>query len=164
MLSSNQLLLQFRANLRVIERETANYLKNETACCGVSLSQCHILMELDAQGEMSLKQLAANLEADPSTLSRVIDGMVNSGLILRAANPDDRRAVILKLSEQGQRTAATINEQSNRFYQRLFELLPTEKHAQMVESITLLGGALSALRRNQPFDQQTCCAYQTEEQ
>ena len=157
MSSSNLLLSQFRANLRVIERETANYLKNETACCGVSLSQCHILMELDTQGEMSLKQLAGNLQADASTLSRVIDGMVNTGLILREANPDDRRAVILKLSEQGQRTAVTINEQSNRFYQRLFELLPTEKHASLVECIALLGGALTALRRNQPFDQQTCC-------
>lgn len=154
---SNPLLSQFRANLRVIERETANYLKNETACCGVSLSQCHILMELDTQGEMSLKQLAANLESDPSTLSRVIDGMVNTGLILRAANPDDRRAVILKLSEQGQRTAATINAQSNRFYQRVFDVLPAEKHESLVESIALLGGALTSLRRNQPFDQHTCC-------
>ena len=154
---SNPLLSQFRANLRVIERETANYLKNETACCGVSLSQCHILMELDMQGEMSLKQLAANLESDPSTLSRVIDGMVSTGLILRAANPDDRRAVILKLSEQGQRTAATINAQSNRFYQRVFDLLPAEKHESLVESIALLGGALTALRRNQPFDQHACC-------
>ncbi len=159
MSSSNLLLSQFRVNLRVIERETANYLKNETACCGVSLSQCHILMELDTQGEMSLKQLASNLESDASTLSRVIDGMVNAGLILRAANPDDRRAVILTLSEQGQRTAATINTQSNLFYQRLFELLPAEKHQSLVESIALLGGALTALRRNQPFDQHTCCTY-----
>lgn len=150
-------LTQFRDNLRVLEREIARYLKDQTTCCGVTFSQCHIILELELRGDISIKQLAARLELDSSTLSRVIDGMVTSGLIERKMNPDDRRAVILTLTAKGQQIATTINRQCNAFYQQVFQQLPIEKHDIVIESIALLGTAIKSLRQGELPASQTCC-------
>lgn len=154
---SRSTLTVFRNNLRVLEREIAKYLKNETACCGVTFSQCHIIMELELQGQMSIKQLAAILELDTSTLSRVVDGMVNLGLVERSVNPDDRRAVIIRLAESGQRIAETINQQCNAHYQQMFASLPEGKHEQVIESIALLSTALKDARQQASPNGMTCC-------
>lgn len=154
---SRSTLTEFRNNLRTLEREVANYLKNETACCGVTFAQCHIIMELDTQRELSIKQLAANLELDNSTLSRVVDGMVNAGLIERTVNPDDRRAVILRLTDKGHTVAETINNQSNLFYQQMFLYIPAEKHPLVIESIALLSQALKTVRQGTASDEQRGC-------
>jgi DNA-binding MarR family transcriptional regulator len=160
---STKVITEFRNNLRVLEREIARYLKNETDCCGVTFSQCHIILELEQQGAVSMKQLAALLELDNSTLSRVIDGMVNTGLITRQTNPDDRRAVILTLTEKGQGVAETINCQCNTFYQDVFQSLVPEKHAQVIESIALLSKALKISRQKEPLANQTTCRCQPPE-
>jgi DNA-binding MarR family transcriptional regulator len=149
-------IIEFRNNIRILEREIEKYLKTETACCGVTFSQCHILLELELRGECSITQLAAILELDNSTLSRVIDGMVNAGLIERQVNPQDRRAAIVRLTEQGQTVANTINHQCNGFYQRVFQHLPQEKHTLVIEIIAMLSTALQEVRQSDVSEGQAC--------
>ena len=150
-------LIQFRDNLRGLEEEVAKYFKQETTCCGVTFPQCHIISALDAHGETSIKQLAAIMELNTSTLSRVIDGMVNVGLVERQVDPTDRRAVILRLTEKGKRIAATINQQFTILCQQVFQYLPKEKHAMLIESLALLSTAIKAVRQQDPSGSQMGC-------
>ncbi|HEY3416310.1 MAG TPA: hypothetical protein VGM23_05440, partial [Armatimonadota bacterium] len=53
----------FRRQLRALERELVRQLEADTSCCGVTLAQCHALLEL-ATAELSLSGLAAALDLD----------------------------------------------------------------------------------------------------
>ena len=150
-------LIQFRDNLRGLEAEVTKYFKYETGCCGVTFSQCHIISALDAHGETSIKQLAAIMEQNTSTLSRVIDGMVNAGLVERQVDPADRRAVILRLTEKGQGIAETIKQQFTILCQQVFHYLPEEKHTMLIESLALLSTALKAIRQQDPAGSEIPC-------
>jgi len=150
-------IIQFRDNLRGLEEEVARYFKHETACCGVTFSQCHIISALDVHGETSIKQLAAIMEQNTSTLSRVIDGMVNAGLVERQIDPADRRAVILRLTEKGKGIAETINQQFTILCQQVFHYLPKEKHAMLIESLALLSTAIKAVRHQDPAGSEIPC-------
>ncbi|BBH65207.1 hypothetical protein ACTI_18920 [Actinoplanes sp. OR16] len=49
-----------------------------------------------------MKDLAAEHALDPSTISRTIAALVRDGLVARAADPDDGRASMLRLTDRGQ--------------------------------------------------------------
>ena len=44
----------FRNAIRTFEREMASQLEAESLCCGVTLSQCHTLIEIDQNTGIAL--------------------------------------------------------------------------------------------------------------
>jgi len=59
----------FLEKLRQLEREIGWQLESDTECCGVTLTQCHIILEIGKTGESSVVDLATVLGLDTSTLS-----------------------------------------------------------------------------------------------
>jgi hypothetical protein len=53
----------FRERLRLLERETIRPFDGEAACCGLTLSQCHTLLEVGTRGEVSLWSTAGSADA-----------------------------------------------------------------------------------------------------
>lgn len=138
----------FLEKLGQLEREIGLQLKNEIECCGVSLAQCHALLEIGKAGETSVVDLAAALGLDNSTLSRQINGMVNVGLVNRVLNPKDRRYVSITLTGQGQKVYQSIEERCSKHYTRVFEFIPREKQQQVLESFNLLVDAIIMARKD----------------
>ncbi|HBL24931.1 MAG TPA: MarR family transcriptional regulator [Deltaproteobacteria bacterium] len=133
----------FRETLRHLERQVGLQLKDDTECCGVTLAQCHIIVEIGNAGETSVIDLATILGLDTSTLSRHINGMVKVGLVNRILNPKDRRYVSITLTEQGQKIYQSIEDICNSKYARVFEFIPREKHKQVLECFNLLVHAIT---------------------
>ncbi|HUU38008.1 MAG TPA: MarR family transcriptional regulator [Candidatus Desulfaltia sp.] len=124
-----------REKLRQLERETSSHFKPETGCCGLTLTQCHALLEVGYKGEISLVELAASIGLDASTLSRTIQGLVMLGLVNRLTNEKDRRCVAISLTEQGSRVFTEIEATFNDYFGRVLELVPVEKRETMIDSI-----------------------------
>ncbi len=64
-------------------------------------SQLFLLVRLAQHGPRRASDLAEQLCADPSTVSRQVASLVKAGLIERRADPDDGRASILAATELG---------------------------------------------------------------
>jgi DNA-binding MarR family transcriptional regulator len=138
---------RFRDRMRLLEREIAKAFLETTTCCGVTLSQCHTLLELERRKQTSLKTLTRDLDLDKSTLSRVIDGLVNIGLVSREINPEDRRFMNVALTPNGRQAADNLNRFSDTYYSEIFEHIPADKHEQITESFVLLAEAMRAVRK-----------------
>jgi len=136
----------FRRTVRRIEAEAEHQLKYGEACCGVSLAQCHVLMELGASGPLSIKQLSGLLRLDKSTLSRTVEGMVRGGTAKRTARPDDRRFAVVKLTPAGKRQFERVNEACNLLYRQVFRHIPEERHTHVMECLALFADAVEAAR------------------
>ncbi len=142
----------FREKVRQMERELGWSQKADVQCCGVTVAQCHALLEIGCRNEVSIVELAGVLGIDTSTLSRTIDAMVKSGLVNRLLNPQDRRYVSLTLTDQGKAVFHTIEDSFNTYVTRVFGFIPQELHAQVMESLVLLTSALEQCGRTYP-----CC-------
>src|SRR5512136_774154 len=94
-------LRTLRKSLRVLEREVELSMASDTGCCGVTLAQCHLLLEVEARGGTGVTELAEILDLDKSTLSRTVDGLCHAGLLSRETDPGNRRCHILSLTEKG---------------------------------------------------------------
>ncbi len=142
----------FRKRLRVIEREIINQLKNETTCCGVSLAQCHAILEIGDVESTTISDLAQILRLDKSTLSRTIDGLVKADQVERVINPADRRYMLVTLTEAGKEVYRSINDMCDSFYAQLLEQIPEEKHDHVMEGVSLLVDAFVQSKQEDTFE------------
>ncbi len=145
----------FRANLRVLEREVELSMTSEAGCCGVSFAQCHLLLEVDRLERTSVTGLASAFELDKSTLSRTVDAACRAGLLERTVDPGNRRQQVVQLTDRGRQTAESIHRLCDASYERLFDFIPSDKRSMVVESVALLAQAMRMKRRHPDA---ACCA------
>jgi DNA-binding MarR family transcriptional regulator len=138
---------QFRAKLREIERAVWQQTKSEALCCGVTMPQCHAILEIGNAGELNLKELAARLGLDNSTLSRTVESLVQDGLADRTASKEDRRATVIRLNKKGRVALDRINSTWNRICRDMFLGIPREKHEQLIESVSIVADLLTGCCR-----------------
>ena len=105
---------KLREIIRKFEREM--FFQNNLSCCsGVTLAQCHTLLEIENKGVISVTELANCMSLDKSTVSRTIDSLVNKGLINREIPSDNRRMAQISLTEEGQQTCDDINSRNDQY-------------------------------------------------
>ena len=128
----------FRRLARRFHRQTGGLLPDRPCCGGITVPQCHVLLELDEMGGATLQALSDALCLDKSTASRTVHALVARGLVKRAANEEDRRCLALTLSPAGVRAAAAIDALGDGNARRVFDAIPRERHAAVVECLRLL--------------------------
>jgi DNA-binding MarR family transcriptional regulator len=149
----------FRSHLREIERQVARNLKDQTTCCGVTMAQCHLLLEMEELENPNIAELAQRMRLDASTLSRTVDGLVKAGLLTRSEDPDNRRRTQLALTGKGRQTYDIINHGCDEFYARMLARIPAKNHASFMQAVAALA---AMLREEIPFA--GCHAENTQEE
>ncbi|MGB6649417.1 MAG: MarR family winged helix-turn-helix transcriptional regulator [Bacteroidota bacterium] len=146
----------FRTLLRRFERVLNRQLEDKNCCCGLTIAQCHPLLEIGRTGETTTVELSRALDIDKSTLSRTIDGLVNAGLVARNPHSNDRRYTVLTLTGEGRRTCGTINHQNDLYFARVFEQIPETDHESVMRYFGLLVEAMGRLEERKG-DVERCC-------
>ena len=71
----------------------------------VTVAQLRVLLVLHTEGPSRMGSIASAIGVALSTATGIVDHLVRKGLVLRDADPQDRRLVICKLSPEGQELA-----------------------------------------------------------
>ncbi|MBC8061838.1 MAG: MarR family transcriptional regulator [Clostridiaceae bacterium] len=127
-----------REIVRILIRNLGLLEKTEACCCGVTLSQCHAIVEVGRVKEISLNSLAELLNLDKSTMSRTIDNLVNQNIVLREVYTENRRSIRIKLTEKGDEIFRTIEKSMEDYYEAVISLVPSDKKEQVLESLQIL--------------------------
>jgi len=73
------------------------------SAAGLSPVSAWALVQLDPEQPISQKELAARLRCNPSTVVDPTDRLEDSGLVVRHANPADRRINVLVVTPKGKK-------------------------------------------------------------
>ena len=136
---------------RVLAKNINLFNKFNASCCGLSISQCHVVLEIGLAEDISLNELAGLLNLDSSTMSRTINNLVEQGLVQRDVDLSDRRYVKIRLTKKGAEFFKSIEENINLYYEGVLKSIPVQKRNQVIESLGLL---LDALKENK------CCQWE----
>ena len=147
---------EFRRGLRQLERFVMSNVKDNSGCCGVTPSQCHILLKVEEEGEISLSRLKEYVGLDKSTLSRTVDGLVQLGLLERREAEKDRRFTSIKLTDRGTRFMERLNGECDAYYQPIYEALPEELRARILDDFKALSDAFLSASNNPR--ERSCCS------
>ena len=122
-------------------------LRPDTTPCGqpMSITEAHALGELHAEGALTQQQLADALRLQKSTVSRLIDQLVDAGLVTRAPNPKDRRSHLIGLTSSGTARARRLETARRDLFERLLaEVLPEERQ-RIIDGVARLERAADGL-------------------
>lgn len=133
---------ELRELVRVLVRRLGILEKSDFSCCGISLAQCHAVVEIGRRGKINLNDLAELLGVDKSTMSRTINNLVESGLAARDLDGGDRRYVVIQLTEAGERFFENTETGMEKYFQAVLSRIPEEKRGQILESLALLTAAI----------------------
>jgi len=90
-----QLIGRVEKKLEQIHRETIK----ETNLTTPQYVVLTLLWERDGR---TFKELAAGVHCTPATMTGIVDTLEKKGLVVRVPNPDDRRSLLVKLTDDGE--------------------------------------------------------------
>ena len=133
---------QFRTTLRKLERDVAIRQKRDDRTGGLSVVQCHTVINLGEIGETTIGQMAKRMGVDKSTLSRTMDRLVAKKLVDRIPLPTDRRYLLVKLTEIGRQVCDQLNRVNNDYIKRVFSRIPESDHPQVMKYFSVFVTAM----------------------
>jgi DNA-binding MarR family transcriptional regulator len=143
--TDNQFINKFREVLRKFEREIF-VQTNECCCNGVTLAQCHALLEIDNKNKISVTELSKTLGLDKSTVSRTVDGLVHVGLVDRTIPEENRRTSTLQLTRNGKDTCCSINANNDKYIGETLSVLSDSEKKQLLNLFEKITGQMSRIR------------------
>jgi len=107
----------------------------------VTLPQFRMLVVLATGGETNLVTLADRLAVNPSTAMRMVDRLVAAGLVDRRANPDNRRAIVLRLTEAGRKIVDDVTARRRAEIATVVARMPPRHRTGMVAALSAFTAA-----------------------
>ena len=102
----------------------------------LTLPQFRMLVVLDSRGTMKLSFLAELLDVNPSTVTRMVDRLVATGMIARQANPATRREVVAELTDEGRRVVRSVTRRRRAAIGRIVAKMPERERRGLVEALS----------------------------
>lgn len=142
--TDNEIIKKFREILRRFEREI--FVQSSDCCSGVTLAQCHTLMEIESKNKESVTELSKTLGLDKSTISRTIDGLVNIGFVDRSIPSENRRMSTLSLTEAGKNICSSINFNNDKYYNEVLAVLTKSEQEEILRLFEKITNEMIRLR------------------
>jgi DNA-binding MarR family transcriptional regulator len=101
----------------------------------LSVARYRSLVNISRLGDCSMKELAVMTGIDRSTLTRVIDQLIEHGLVARAEDAADRRRVLLSITEAGRAKLAGAEAVVQEIGRKSLENIPEDTQRAMVEGL-----------------------------
>jgi DNA-binding MarR family transcriptional regulator len=104
----------------------------------ITPAQLRALRTLGRHETMRLSELSDRLEIAPRTATEVVDALQARGLVRRRADPADRRAILVEVTERGADTLAEIRAARGTEAGRIFGRLGPGDRAELARILSQL--------------------------
>lgn len=115
----------------------------EVSCCGLTVTQAVTLSTLHRDGPLRMGSLGQRLGVSPSTLTRNLDRLFSSGLLVREPDEEDARAARVRLTASGNAVTRKLEDQELNFSRSILMRIPEGQRADVLSSLSVL---LTAIR------------------
>jgi DNA-binding MarR family transcriptional regulator len=96
---------------------------------GLTQPDLHAVEQLEALGPVTPGELQHRMGLTSGAVTAAVDRLERAGLVTRRANPDDRRSVLVSLSEKADRLASAELGAYHEGVQRALERVPPQHRA-----------------------------------
>lgn len=138
MISSPQLIQSIRQFLDIAMHRSMRERAHFAKATGLSMPQFGILMQLHYRGNCGVSDIGDHFDITNAAASQLVDKLVQSRLIQREEDPQDRRAKLLNLTDKGRKLIQQGIEERYRWVNQLAEKLTAEESTKVAEALTIL--------------------------
>ena len=131
--------------------ETAHALRRafdrRAAALGVTRAQWKVLFRLTRTPGLRQVELADMLDVEPITLSRIVDRLEDAGHVERVADPADRRAWRLQVTEKAKPLVTRLRALGSELVEEAFEGIDREEIERAREVLARVRENVAAVQR-----------------
>ena len=113
----------------------------------IGIPQYAVLGHFERDGPGCITDVTGNAFASKQTLSQLIDGLVESGLLSRSEDPSDRRKVEVSITAKGRDALSRFEAVQMGLLHSLMEDIPDDDLRKLAEGLSALNRSLRAARR-----------------
>ncbi len=115
---------------------------------GFTTSQAYVLTQLSQTPELTMNELSDKLNAQTSTMTRIVDNLVRDGYVSRSRDESDRRTVMVSLTDKGAVTADKLEKDIKEYYRKIVAFLPEGQVEEVLRATKLLVEAFDQANPN----------------
>ena len=108
-----------------------------------SLAEARLIFEINKAAHIQASQLMEILHIDKSYLSRILQKLEKDRVVARKRSPEDARAVLVALTDKGQREFAALNNASDEQIVELLHPLTEEQREELVDHMNAIMNLLT---------------------
>jgi DNA-binding MarR family transcriptional regulator len=140
------IIADFRATLTRIKCASSERLLR----LGISMAQLNILYTLQRSGDMTMSRLADGLNVSDSNATGLIDRMEERGFVERTRVPEDRRIVMVRLTDSGRRLLEEVDALSDELLRSTLSRVKPSQLAGIASAVAELRAAVEAATSGTP--------------
>lgn len=130
---------QLAGDLRVALMRSARRIRQQRSDVGgLSDAQFSVLSRLYVAGPQTLGALAEHDRVQPPSMTRTIAAMETAGLLQRSVHPEDRRAVLVDLTEHGRQQVQQARCRTNAWLAAQLELRSPDERRILADAARIL--------------------------
>jgi DNA-binding MarR family transcriptional regulator len=121
----------------------AEAMADDLADRGLTRARATVIAYVHAMGPVTQQTLAGALRVSPRNITGLVDALQADGLAIRDPHPTDRRALLVSLTDAGQRAATALDEDRRTFATYLFTKQRSHELRALTEQLDQLLDRLS---------------------
>jgi DNA-binding MarR family transcriptional regulator len=125
---------RFRSALQTLRKRTVQDFNSQDNY-GLTGPQFYILYMIREKGTCMVSVLAEEMDVKPSAISVMIDRLVNHNFVVRLADKNDRRVVLLQITDAGLHAVKQLVQRSNEMLGDYFNKLSETEVEVMIHTL-----------------------------
>lgn len=109
---------------------------------GFSMPQFFLLMQVHRREHCGISDLSEHLEITNAATSQLVDKLFHAGLLVRAEDPNDRRAKQVSLTPAGEEMVEKAIAERSRWVDELADVLSEEEKAKITDALEIMTQAV----------------------
>src|SRR5512139_534431 len=135
-------LINFADDIQQVTYDLVRYNANCDRVCveqlGVTASQGYILLALPETDSITMNDLSLRMKLANSTMTRMVDQLVQKKMVTRESDSDDRRVVRIRLTKQGQDVQVRLKKTMQDLFAQILKDIHAGEREQIVHSLEKL--------------------------
>ncbi len=120
------------------------WVKSRLQDRGLTYARMRLLGALHCHGPQIMTSISDGLGVTRRNVTALVDALEEEGLVRRRPHPTDRRATVIELTQEGERTADAMYDEHREAVAELFCALSEEDQRELIRLLGLLRGALQS--------------------
>lgn len=122
----------------LLMRHLLAHARRKPSWSELTYQQYNVMRIVAGEGPTAQAEIARRLLVSAPVITRLASALVEAGLVERGDDPDDRRSVILHLTEEGTRRVTAMRKDLLRSAGELLEPLPVEQRSAIADALEQL--------------------------
>jgi len=142
----NEINNKIEEKIRNISKYLNEYTKDHLKCYNLTLGRFHVLRVIIESQPVSMGEIHEELHMANSTVTVIVDYLDEAGLVKRKRDTEDRRVVLLEITERGRKIMVSLIKKRQDFMKKaLLDMEGSaEELSQLLEKLLKLRTCKSA--------------------